>query len=82
MESRSYIQVQARGRVTLGKLATADQYLASREPDGTIILEPAELLTAAEARLLGDEDIMSIVKADLTDPERLVTRDRSESPRE
>lgn len=82
MESRTYVQVQARGRVTLGKLATAGQYLARREPDGTIILEPAEVMTAAEARLLASEDLISIVKANLTDTDRLVTRDRSRAPRE
>lgn len=82
METRSYVQVQARGRVTLGKLATADQYLARREPDGTIILEPAEVMTAAEAKLLAREDIMSVVKANLDEPDRLTTRDRSRAPRE
>lgn len=82
MESRSYIQVQARGRVTLGKLATAGQYLARRESDGTIILEPAEVMTAAEARLLANEDLMATIEANLTHPDRLVTRDRSRAPRE
>lgn len=81
VETRTYIQVQARGRVTLGRLATADQYLARRESDGTIVLEPAEVMTAAEARLLAAEDVMAIVEANLADPDRLVTRDRHRSPR-
>ena len=82
MESRSYVQVQARGRITLGKLATAGQYLARKEPDGTIVLEPAEVMTAAEARLLANEDLMAIIEANLTRPDRLVTRDRSQATRE
>lgn len=65
----------------MGKLATARHYLAHTEPDGTVVLEPAEVMTAAEARLLASDHMLSLVDANLTDPDRLVTRDRSRSAR-
>jgi hypothetical protein len=81
MNEQTIVTVQARGRVTLGKLATARHYLAHAEPDGTLVLEPAEVITAAEARLLANDHIVSTIDANIADPDRLVTRDRSKSPR-
>lgn len=75
------VSVQARGRVTLGKLADHARYLVRREPDGTLIMEPAEVFSATEARLLANQDLMAVIAANTTHPERLRTRDRSRSPR-
>ena len=65
-----------------GQARNRRPHLARREPDGTIILEPAEVMTAAEARLLAKEDVMAVIEANLTNPDRLVTRDRSRAARE
>lgn len=81
MSERTLLAVGTRGRVTLGKLATARHYLAHTSPDGTVVLEPAVVMTAAEARLLAADRILPIVESNLGDPGRLVTRDRSRSAR-
>lgn len=41
------LEPDARGRVTLGSLATHDRYFASVDDLGRVILEPAVVLTAA-----------------------------------
>src|SRR5919108_199426 len=48
------VTLQDRNRANLGKLAEHDRYLVHREPDGTLIWEPAEVVSATEARLLAD----------------------------
>lgn len=48
------LEKDSRGRLALGKLADADRYLARREANGRIILEPAVVMTATEERLLSD----------------------------
>lgn len=52
MSEITVISVQGRGRVNLGKLAVHDRYLAHTEPDGTIILDPAEVISMTEKGLL------------------------------
>lgn len=75
------ISVQGRGRMNLGKLAEHDRYLGHTEPDGTIILEPAEMISVVEKRLLADSALMASIAESRAHPERLVTRDRSNAPR-
>jgi len=75
------ISVQDRGRVNLGKLAEHDRYLGHTEPDGTIILEPAEVISLTEKKLLADSALMANIAESRAHPERLVLRDRSNSPR-
>ena len=38
------LEVDSRGRVTLGKLAEHDLYLVTVEPGGTIVLHPAVVI--------------------------------------
>ncbi len=76
------VTVQGRGRITLGKLADHDRYLVHREPDGTLILEPAEVMSLTEARLLADRELLEVVAKNISNPERLRTRDRTLSPRD
>jgi hypothetical protein len=61
------IDVDSRGRIHLGRLRKDDtqRYLAHVEPDGTIILQPAVVLSAAEVRLLGDPVVVARIKAGL-----------------
>lgn len=75
------ISVQGRGRVNLGKLAEHKRYLGHTEPDGTIILEPAEVISLTEKRLLADSALLASIAESRVHPERLVTRNRSNSPR-
>jgi hypothetical protein len=78
---RVLVTLQDRSRANLGKLAEHDRYLVHREPDGTLIWEPAEVLSATETRLLADESLKQVVAANREDPSRLRRRDRSGSPR-
>jgi hypothetical protein len=62
----SLIELDARDRASLKSLATHKQYLAEVEPDGTIILTPAAVLSLAEARLLQRPDILDQVEKNRT----------------
>ncbi len=79
---RVLVALQDRSRAKFGKLADHDGYLVHREPDGTLIREPAEVLSVIEARLLADDSLKDVVAANRADPSRLRRRDRSRSPRE
>jgi len=81
MDDVIVISVQDRGRVNLGKLVEHDRYLGHTEPDGTIILEPAEVISLTEMKLLADGVLMASIAESRGHPERLTTRDRSKSPR-
>lgn len=76
------VTVQGGSRANLEKLAEHDRYLVHREPDGTLIWEPAEVMSASEARLLCDENLEAVVGANRGDPSRLRRRDRSAAPRQ
>ena len=76
------VTLQDRSRANLGKLAEHDRYLVHREPDGTLIWEPAEVMSVTEARLLADERLMKVIAANRADPSRLRRRDRSAAPRD
>ena len=75
------VTLQDRSRANLGKLADHDRYLVHREPDGTLIWEPAEVMSVTEARLLADESLMQVIAANRADTSRLRRRDRSTAPR-
>jgi hypothetical protein len=81
MSESVVISVQGRGRVNLGKLAEHERYLGHTEPDGTIILEPAEVMSLTEKKLLADSALIASIAESRVHPERLVTRNRSNSPR-
>ena len=72
------IQVDARKRISLGSLAHHDQYIATESPDGSVLLEPAVVLTAAEHAFLADETLsaaLSRVNAPRTKKDPLKTLD-------
>ena len=76
------VTLQDLSRANLGKLAEHDRYLVHREPDGTLIWEPAEVMSLTEARLLADEGLREVMAANRADPTRLRRRDRSIAPRQ
>lgn len=55
------IEVDARRRVSLGALATADRYLIEQEPGGVLVLKPAVVLTADQYKLLDRPDILAAI---------------------
>jgi len=75
------VTVQARGRVNLGQIATFSQYIVHSQADGTIVLEPATVISLTEQKLMIDTALMTSIAESRAHPERLTTRDRSNSPR-
>lgn len=53
--SPTLLELDSRKRVSLGRLAGHPHYLATVFADGRILLEPAEVVSAAEIRLADDE---------------------------
>lgn len=76
------VTLQDRSRANLGKLAEHDRYLVHREPDGTLIWEPADVISTVEARLLAGKSLMKVIAANSAEPSRLRRRDWSTAPRE
>lgn len=64
------IEVDSRRRVSLGRLGRHDTYLATEQPDGTIMLEPAITLTAAEHAFLQNTDLRQQIEDNRAHPER------------
>lgn len=76
-----FITLQDRKRANLGRVARFDSYLVHEEPDGTLIWEPASVITESERKLLQNTALVEEISANRADPSRLRTRDRSNSPR-
>ena len=74
------INTQARGRVNLGALATASQYLLHEEPGGVLVLEPAAVMSLTEKRLLQNSALMAAIQGSREHPEKLVKRSFSQPP--
>lgn len=52
------IELDSRSRASLKALASHDRYIAEVEGDGTIVLTPAIVMSATEARLMERPDIL------------------------
>jgi len=76
-----FVTLQDRKRANLARIASHDHYLVHEEPDGTLIWEPAEVISITERKLMEDPELMATIAANREDPSRLVSRDRSKSPR-
>ena len=70
------IELDSRRRASLAKLAKHDRYLASEEPDGTIVLVPAVVITELESRFRANADLVAQVKDNMAHPERRVRHPR------
>lgn len=68
------VQKDSRNRIALGSLLKADQYLARAGQDGTIVLEPAVVMSEAELRFLSTPHIVEAVDHSLAHPEESVAR--------
>ena len=56
------IETDSRGRTNLSKFSKNDRFLARQEDDGTIILEPARIVTAAEDRLRRNPETIKLLE--------------------
>jgi hypothetical protein len=72
------VELDQRRRASLGKVGHADhkRYLATVEPDGTITLKPAVVMTEAEAALLRNTELVESIKRQREDPAGYVKRPR------
>lgn len=72
------VELDDRRRVCLGKLGRSEhaRYLAHDEPDGTIVLVPAVVMTEAEADLLANPHLTTQIEGTLDAPESLARRGR------
>jgi hypothetical protein len=72
------IELDERRRVSLGKVGRPEhrQYLVHEEPDGTLVLRPAVVMTQAEARLLSNPKLVEQIEQAITDPASLIRRGR------
>ena len=68
-ETQSLLEVDSRRRISLGSLATHDRYLVDVEEDGTIVLTPAVVMSAAQARLLAAVETSRKIDEFLDHPE-------------
>lgn len=57
MGGTSTIEVDNRGRAGLGKLVRPGTYKASTRDDGSVLLEPAQVLTEAEIAVLRNPEL-------------------------
>lgn len=57
--SESLIELDERRRVSLGKIGRHSRYLVREEPDGTLVFEPAVVLTETERAYLANTDLAS-----------------------
>jgi hypothetical protein len=66
---QSVLEVDSRRRISLGTLAEHDRYLVEVEEDGTIVLTPAVVMSAAQARLLAATETSRKIDEFLDHPE-------------
>lgn len=66
---KTLLEVDARRRISLGSLATSERYLAEVESDGTIVLTPAVVMSAVEARLHAATETSRRIDEFLENPE-------------
>lgn len=72
------LEVDARGRTSLARLGgSGRRYLAHAEPNGTIVLEPAIVITEVEARLHANPELHAQVTEAAAHSERAVASSRT-----
>lgn len=64
------IELDDRRRASLGKFGRHDRYLIREQEDGTLILEPAVVLTEAEAAYLRNPTLVALIEEERAHPER------------
>ena len=57
------LDVDNRGRISLGKFARAPKYRATARDDGSILLEPARVLTESEIAVLRNQHVADAIAA-------------------
>jgi len=72
--TRVLIETDARGRATVGH--PGRQYLLHEEPDGTLVLEPASVVTELERKFMASSALQAQIAYAKAHPEQRVKRKR------
>ena len=80
--SDQLVELDDRRRVSLGKIGRPEhtRYIVEEEPDGTLVLTPAVVMSELEAKLLAKRELVERINANRADPGRLVRRERRGRP--
>lgn len=70
------IELDDRRRVSFGKIGRHSRYIVHEDGDGALILEPAIVLSEAEARLMANPSLVAQIEDNRTHPERRRPRAR------
>jgi len=72
------VEADDRGRVSLGRAGVKpnQRYVAHTEPDGTVVLTPAAVVTTYEAKFLRNAVLVEQIEENRAHPERLKQVDR------
>lgn len=68
------VELDNRRRASLGKIGRHSQYRVTEHPDGSLLFEPAVILSEHEANLMGHPDLVKSILADKSNPSQLVRR--------
>jgi hypothetical protein len=79
-DRRDLLELDSRRRISLGSLATYERYFAEVEEDGTIVLTPAVVMSAAEARLHAATETETRIEEFLDNPKIGSRRTRPKRP--
>lgn len=66
------VELDSRRRASLGRIGRPEhtRYLAHEEPDGSIVLEPAVILSEIEVSFLHNRDLVAAIEDNRQHPER------------
>lgn len=68
------VELDNRRRASLGKVGRHSQYRVTEHPDGSLLFEPAVVMSEHEAALMGHPDLVKSIQADKANPAQLVRR--------
>lgn len=70
------LELDGRRRASLGRIGRPEhtRYLVTEDPDGTLTLTPAVVISEVEARFLAHPELVARVEANRANPKRLVRR--------
>ncbi len=76
--TETLVELDERRRLSLGKVGKPEhrRYLAHEEPDGTIVLVPAVVMSESQVRLLTNSELVEQIEQTVADPSTRVRRGR------
>ncbi len=77
------IELDSRRRLALGKLGNPEhtRYLVDEQPDGTLVLTPAVVMSQQEVALLRNVELVSRLETEVADPATWTTGSPARRPR-